>query len=188
MLVTPRCSVRSVMPSTHTANHKKVRDRENAGRSNSRVFHQSRHSCKGRFSHSCSIPNSLKVLVSLNKEKIVQIERRVAEIKRELSELGPMRPGSMSVQYKDPASQSGAFNQLSFTHGARSKTEFIRAEFVDDILMQTANYKKFKELSVEWISLSIEHSRLTMGHKSSSQVVVRAAQKSGRDRRRTRHS
>ena len=128
------------------------------------------------------------MLISLDKEKIVQIERRIAEIKRELSALGPMRPGSMSVQYKDPASQSGPFNQLSFTHGARSKTEFIRAEFVDDILMQTANYKTFKELSAEWVSLGIEHSRLTMGHKSSNQVVVRSAQKSGGGRSRSRHS
>ncbi len=122
------------------------------------------------------------------KEKIVQIERRIAEIKRELSELGAMRPGSMSLQYKDSTNQSGPFNQLSFTHGARSRTELIRAEYVDEIRRQTANYKKFKELSAEWISLSIEHSRLKMGHKSSNQVVVRAAQKLGGGKRRSRHS
>lgn len=125
--------------------------------------------------------------MAVDKEKILQIEQRIAEIKRELSELGAMRPGSMSVQYKDPTIQSGPFNQLSFPRGARSRTEHIREEYVDEIRTQTANYKKFKDLSAEWISLSIEHSRLKMGYKSSNQVVVRPAQKAGNGKRRSRY-
>ena len=41
MLVTPRNSVRTVMPATTVANHMKLRRRENAGRSNWIAFHQS---------------------------------------------------------------------------------------------------------------------------------------------------
>jgi hypothetical protein len=44
MLVTPSSSVRTVMPATPAANHKKVRRREHAGRNNKIAFHQCSHS------------------------------------------------------------------------------------------------------------------------------------------------
>lgn len=44
MLVTPSSSVRTVKPATAVANHKKVRRRVNAGRSNQITFHQGIHS------------------------------------------------------------------------------------------------------------------------------------------------
>jgi hypothetical protein len=44
MLVTPRCSVRTVRPATTVANHRKLRGRENAGRSSQIAFHQATQS------------------------------------------------------------------------------------------------------------------------------------------------
>ena len=44
MLVTPSNSVRTVKPATAVANHRKVRRRENAGRSSQIAFHQFVHS------------------------------------------------------------------------------------------------------------------------------------------------
>jgi hypothetical protein len=44
----------------------------------------------------------------------------------------------------------------------KSQTEYIRHEWVSDLRRQIRNYKHLKKLSGEWITLSIEHSRLTM--------------------------
>ena len=56
MEVTPSNSVRTVKPATAAANHRKVRRRENAGRSIQIAFHQSIHSDIG--------PNSLLFLLN----------------------------------------------------------------------------------------------------------------------------
>jgi hypothetical protein len=38
----------------------------------------------------------------MRQKRIQQIEQRVDRIKRALLEIGPMRPGSLTRQYKDP--------------------------------------------------------------------------------------
>ena len=42
----------------------------------------------------------------------------------------------------------------------RSRTEYIASDAVLEIGRQVANYKRFKELSDQWVDLCIEHSRL----------------------------
>ena len=86
----------------------------------------------------------------------------MATIKVELAAIDEMRPGSLSRQFKDPENQSGAYYQLSYTRAMRSRTEYIASDAVPEIGRQVANYKRFKELSDEWIDLGIEHSRLKM--------------------------
>ena len=98
----------------------------------------------------------------MTKRRLAQIERRIEKIKTELAEMGELRPGSLTRQYKDPASGSGPYYQLSYTLDMKSRTDYIRKECVSDIRRQIRNYKRFKKLSGEWIALSIEHSRLTM--------------------------
>jgi Family of unknown function (DUF6788) len=73
-----------------------------------------------------------------------------------------MRAGSLGRQYKDPANQSGAYYQLSYTRDMKSRTEYIARDALDDVRRQLDNYKRFKELTAEWVDLSIEHSRLKM--------------------------
>ena len=41
----------------------------------------------------------------MSEKRIQQIERRIDRIKEELLEIGPMRPGSLTRQYKDPPTQ-----------------------------------------------------------------------------------
>ena len=98
----------------------------------------------------------------MTNRRLAQIERRIGKIKGELAEIGKMRPGSLTRQYKDPETQSGPYYQLSYTLDMKSRTDYIRRECVSDIRRQTRNYKRFKKLSAEWIALSIEHSRLAM--------------------------
>lgn len=95
-------------------------------------------------------------------KKLQQIENKINKIKRELNKLGEMRPGSLSRQYKRPQKQIGPYYQLSYTHKMKSRTEYIRPEFINEIKQQVATYKKFKKLMERWIDLAIEHSRLKM--------------------------
>ncbi len=97
--------------------------------------------------------------------RLKQIEQRIARIKSELVGLKVMRPGSLTRQYKDPKRQTGAYYQLSYTLEMRSRTEYIRQQWVSDIRRQVKRYKRYKQLNAEWVSLSIEHSKLTMKRK-----------------------
>ncbi len=106
--------------------------------------------------------DSIYMLYSMSTEEQKQIEKQTRQIKDELKKIGQMRPGSLSRQYKRPKDRKGAYYQLSYTHKMRSRTEYIRPEFVDQIRHQIAVYKRFKKLVEKWIDLAIEHSRLTM--------------------------
>ena len=98
----------------------------------------------------------------MSQKRIQQIERRIDRIKAALLEIGPMRPGSLTRQYKDPQHHAGAYWQISYTRRMKSRTEYVRPEWVKDLRRQIASHKRFKNLVEQWIDLSIEHSRLTM--------------------------
>ena len=98
----------------------------------------------------------------MSQKRMQQIEQRIDRIKKALLEIGPMRPGSLTRQYKDPQHQTGAYWQISYTRRMKSRTEYVRSEWVKQIRRQTVIHKRFKRLVDQWIDLSIEHSRLTM--------------------------
>ena len=98
----------------------------------------------------------------MSQKRIQQIEQRIDRIKRMLLEIGPMRPGSLTRQYKDPHHHTGAYWQISYTRRMKSRTEYVRREWVKELRRQIATHKRFKLLVDQWIDLSIEHSRRTM--------------------------
>jgi hypothetical protein len=98
----------------------------------------------------------------MSEKRIQQIERRIERIKEALSRLGPMRPGSLSRQYKDRKNKTGAYWQISYTRQMKSRTEYVRQEWVPEIRRQIANHKRFKKLIDQWIELDIERSKLAM--------------------------
>lgn len=104
----------------------------------------------------------------MTKTRLAQIEQRIAQIKDELVLIGDMRPGSLTQQYKDRSTQTGAYYQLSYTLEMKSRTEYIRPQFVNEVRRQISNYKRFKQLSGEWVALSIEHSKLSMKLRQSA--------------------
>ena len=98
----------------------------------------------------------------MSPERIQQIERRIDRIKEELRSIGPMRPGSLTRQYKDRKNKTGAYWQISYTRRMKSRTEYVREEWTAEIRQQIATHKRFKRLVDQWIDLSIERSQLTM--------------------------
>ena len=98
----------------------------------------------------------------MTKTGLKRIEKRIERIKSELVKIEAMRPGSLTKQYKDPRTQTGPYYQLSYTLEMRSRTEYIRNDYVRDIRRQVKLYKRYKQLNADWVSLSIEHSKLAM--------------------------
>lgn len=103
---------------------------------------------------------------------LIQIQQRIAAIKRQLRSLGPLHPGSLSEQYnicgtpgcrcKDARrpQKHGPYYQLSYTRRGRSSTRFVRPDQVAAIRQKVANHRRFRQLIEEWIDLSVESERL----------------------------
>lgn len=86
-----------------------------------------------------------------------RIERRIARIKQRLAALGDLRPGSLSVQTR---TWGGQYHQLSYTHLGKGHTEYVPPERVREVKRQLAAYRKFRDLTQEWVSLALELCKL----------------------------
>jgi hypothetical protein len=93
-------------------------------------------------------------------KKLDSIERKIAAVKKELMTIGEMRPGSLTYQYQRPKEKKGGFYQISYTYRMKSNTEYVKAEFVEDLKKQIATFKRFKTLMQQWIDLAIRHSQM----------------------------
>jgi hypothetical protein len=98
----------------------------------------------------------------MSEKQMQQIEQRIEGIKKALLEIGPMRPGSLTRQYKDPQKRTGAYWQISYTRQMKSRTEYVRREWVKELRRQITTHKRFKRLVDQWIDLSIKQSKLAM--------------------------
>jgi len=90
-------------------------------------------------------------------DKGKQVERRIGKIKQALVGLGDMRPGSLSVQTR---SWGGQYLQLSYTHQGKGHTQHVPPEQKKAVERQLANYRKFRDLTQEWVGLAIELCKL----------------------------
>ena len=109
--------------------------------------------------------------MSIGMTALTQVERRIARLHRQLLELEPLHPGSITEQYnvcgqlgcrcKDPKKpqRHGPYYQLSFTWQGKSSTRFLRPEQVEPMRQKVANYKRLRELMNEWVSLGVELER-----------------------------
>jgi hypothetical protein len=83
-------------------------------------------------------------------------QAQLAETKAQLAGLGPMRPGSLSQQYRDPLKKTGAYWQLSYTHNMRSRSRHVRAEELGELKPQLANFKRFRRVVDRCVDLSVK--------------------------------
>ena len=99
--------------------------------------------------------------------KIRTLQRRIERVKKELGEIGELRPGSLSRQYNvcgtpgcrckaDPPRKHGPYHQLSWVRNGRSTTRFIRESDVARIRRELKNYQRLRTLVDKWIDLSME--------------------------------
>ena len=102
------------------------------------------------------------------------IEKNIRMLKRRLVNLGDMRPGTLSVQYRNPAEKKSPFNQISYTYKGKSRSEYVRAENIEAVRHEIETYKQFKSLLDQLLDLSIQASRIRCGTRSSSQTIQSA--------------
>lgn len=94
------------------------------------------------------------------KTEMEELDARIERIKGELQQLGAMRPGSISQQYRQAKSGRQSFYQLSYTHRMKHHTEHVRLEELETLQQETANFKRFRELTSAWVEAALALSRL----------------------------
>ena len=92
----------------------------------------------------------------MNDKQLAKWQAQLAKAQAELAQIGPMRPGSLSQQYKDPAKKIGAYWQLSYTHNMRSRSRYVRPEEVALLKPRLANFKRFRQLTDLCVDLSVK--------------------------------
>jgi len=102
-------------------------------------------------------------------KKLKLLEARIERIKHELMSLGLMRPGSLTRQYRDPKTKKRPFLQISYTHKGRGRSEYVRPENLVQVRRETANFKRFRKLTEQWVALSLtlSHLRLKVGESQT---------------------
>ena len=95
-------------------------------------------------------------------KKLARIEQKIARLKDELHQIGEMRPESLTRQYQNRKEKKGGYYQISYTYQMKSRTEYVRPEFVAQLRSEVKAFKRFKALTRQWVDLAIEHSRLKM--------------------------
>lgn len=115
-------------------------------------------------------------------QTITTLEKKIANIKKQLLNLGDMHPGSLTEQLnicgnpkckcKDPENpqKHGPYYNLSFVLRGKSTSRFIKIEHVPEIKRQLANYKKFKLLVEEWKTTAAELAKLKIYETKSGEV------------------
>ena len=92
--------------------------------------------------------------------ELERTENRIRALLASMAKLGAMRPGTLTVQYRNPAEKKTPFHQLSYTHKGRSRSEYVRPESLPAVRREVESYKKFKTLIAAVTELSLEASRL----------------------------
>jgi hypothetical protein len=95
-------------------------------------------------------------------------EEQIESVKRELLALGPMRPGSITQQYRLPREKKRPFYQISYTHRMKSRSEYLRPENLAAVRRETANFKRFRKLVDRWVDLALKLSQLKTRHGTHS--------------------
>jgi len=101
------------------------------------------------------------------------LERQIEKVKRDLVELGDLRPGSLSTQYNVcgtpgcrckaiPPEKHGPYYQVSYTRKGKSSTKFIKQKDLPAVRKQLKNYERMKLLMERWIDLATELSTLRL--------------------------
>lgn len=94
-----------------------------------------------------------------NPGKRKNIDAQIAELLAALAKTGPMRPGSLSRQFRNPEERKTPFWQLSYTMGGKSRSEYVRAVDVPRVKAETAEYRRFMRKIARIAELCVKASR-----------------------------
>ena len=113
-------------------------------------------------------------------KSLKMFDRRIHRLQAQLAQLGPLRPGTLTRQYRRPECRQGAYYQLSYTYRMKSHTEYVPKGQVTVVRQEIAAYHRYKQLTAQWIDLALRRSRLRV------QLARAAAPQSGAKNRNSR--
>ena len=93
-------------------------------------------------------------------KSLQKLDGQIRRLQTQLAALGPMRPGTLTRQYRQPDRHKGPYYQLSYTYQMRSHTEYVRQSQVGIVREEIAAYRRYKQLTARWIHLALHRSRL----------------------------
>jgi hypothetical protein len=105
------------------------------------------------------------------KRRIQALEKKIERIKREIGQLGDLRPGSLSQQYNvcgvsgcrckaSPPQKHGPYYQLSISRKGTDTSRFVRRNELTTVKRQLRNFARLRTLVDAWIDLAMELSAL----------------------------
>jgi len=95
-----------------------------------------------------------------------QIEEQIARIKKQLVDLGPLHPGSLSRQYNvcgkpgcrckaTPPRRHGPYYKVSYVFRGRFTSRFVPRQQAAAVRVELANYKRLRKLTEAWVELAL---------------------------------
>ena len=104
-------------------------------------------------------------------DKTLEIcDRQIQSIKDQLAALGPLRPGSLTRQYRQPRRRQGAYYQISYTLRMRSHTDYVRPSEVAQLRQEIVAYRRFRQLTARWVQVALRRSRWVIRRARSVRV------------------
>ncbi|MFA5265652.1 MAG: DUF6788 family protein [Opitutaceae bacterium] len=88
--------------------------------------------------------------------QLAKWQKQLDLTKTALGKIGPMRPGTLSQQFKDRVAKTGAYWQISYTHQMRSRTRYVRQDELEALRPQLATFKRFRLLVDRCVELSVK--------------------------------
>lgn len=132
-----------------------------------------------------TITAMLASLAVMNTKTDPALKSEIDEIKKEMMALGPLHPGSISMQYQTCGNPNckcmnpkhpqrhGPFHKLSYVFKGKTGCRFVRAACADEVVRRVAAYKTFRSLIDRWIDLSIRSGALEFFTPATSQSSKR---------------
>lgn len=99
--------------------------------------------------------------------RLQQIEAQIAQIKKQLLDLGPLHPGSLSRQYNvcgkprcrckahPKPRRHGPYYKISYVFRGRFTSRFVPRQQVAAARAELANYKRLRKLTDAWVELAL---------------------------------
>lgn len=92
-------------------------------------------------------------------KSLKKIDGQIQRVKDRLAALGPMRPGTLTRQYRKPRERQGPFWQISYTHQMKSRTEYVRESELTPVRQEIAAFRRYKKLTARWVELALQRSQ-----------------------------
>jgi hypothetical protein len=112
-------------------------------------------------------------------KSLKKIDEQIQQVKAQLLALGPMRPGTLSRQYRNPCQRQGGFWQISYTHQMKSRSEYVRPKEVSAVRQEIAQFRRYKKLTARWVELALRRSQTQLRRSRAKSNLEPSSTKNG---------